>query len=54
MFGLVGNLANAFYLERIATRLDKLEKYCAEMQGDLYQCIRYYRDGDTNAKSRFM
>ncbi len=53
-FGLVGNMALAHYLEGIKPNVDRLANTCDELNQDLVGAIRYLRDGDQTASSRFI
>ncbi len=53
-FGLVGNMALAHYLEGIKPNVDRLAATCQELNQDLVNAIRYVRDGDQSAVSRFV
>ncbi len=53
-FGLVGNMALAHYLEGIKPNVDRLANTCDELNKDLVGAIRYLRDGDQSASSRFI
>jgi len=54
MFGLVGNLALAYYLDNIATACKRLSETCIEMDGDLQGAIKALRDGDYSGSTRFV
>lgn len=53
MFGLVGNLALARYLEGIKPHVDRLGEKFSELNYDLVGAIVSYRDGDTSGSQRF-
>jgi hypothetical protein len=53
MFGLVGNLAMAHYLEGIKPHVDKLAEKFGELNLDLVGAIVSYRDGDTSGSKLF-
>ena len=53
MFGLVGNLALANYLDGIKPHVDNLGTKFGEMNYDLIGAIVSYRDGDTSGSQRF-
>jgi hypothetical protein len=54
MFGMVGNLALAYYLDNIATKCKTLSATCVEMDGDLQGAIKALRDGDYSGSTRFV
>ncbi|MCE7946734.1 MAG: hypothetical protein DYG88_04820 [Chloroflexi bacterium CFX4] len=54
MFGMVGNLALAFYLDNIATKCKTLSATCIEMDGDLNGAIKALRDSDFSGSTRFV
>lgn len=54
MFGMVGNLALAYYLDNIATKCKTLSATCIEMDGDLQGAIKALRDGDYSGSTRFV
>jgi len=53
MFGLVGNLALANYLDNIKPHVDRLGEKFSELSYDLMGAIISYRDGDTSGSKRF-
>jgi hypothetical protein len=53
MFGMVGNLALAHYLENIKPHVDRLGEKFSELGYDLMGAIISYRDGDTSGSKRF-
>ncbi|MDW8299639.1 MAG: hypothetical protein RML95_09910 [Anaerolineae bacterium] len=53
-FGLIGNLALAYYLDNIATKCKTLSETCIEMDGDLQGAIKALRDGDYSGSTRFV
>lgn len=54
MFGLVGNLALAWYLDNIGEKCKTLSETCNEMDGDLQGAIKAFRDGDFSGSTRFV
>lgn len=54
MFGMVGNLALARYLDNIKPKAEQLGATCAELKGDLMGAIVSLRDGDTSGSQRFV
>ncbi len=54
MFGMVGNLALARYLDNIKPKVEALANTSKELSGDLTGAIRSLRDGDTSGSQRFV
>jgi phage-related protein len=54
MFGLIGNLAVANYLDGIKPRVDNLATKFEEVSHDLIGAIVSYRDGDTSGSQHFV
>lgn len=54
MFGMVGNLALAKYLDRIKPKVEQLAADCAELSQDLKGAIMSLRDGDKSGSQRFV
>lgn len=54
MFGMVGNLALAKYLDRIKPKVEQLAADCAELSSDCKGAIMALRDGDTSGSQRFV
>lgn len=54
MFGLVGNLALARYLDNIKPKVDTLAKDTAELSKDCIGAVRSLRDGDKSGSQRFV
>jgi phage-related protein len=53
MFGMVGNLAIAAYLDNIKPAVQKLADKFSELNRDLIGAIVSYRDGDSSGSKRF-
>lgn len=53
MFGMVGNLALAHYLDGIKPHVDRLGEKFSELNFDLIGAIISYRDGDSSGSQRF-
>lgn len=54
MFGMVGNLALAMYLDRIKPKVEQLAETNAELSQDLKGAIAALRDGDFSGSQRFV
>ena len=54
LFGAVGNIALAHYLENIKPRVDRLAETCEELNLDLISAIVSLRDGDYSGSQRFV
>jgi uncharacterized protein YukE len=54
MFGIVGNLAFAKWLDAIKPKIDYLAETCEELSMDLEGAITSLRDGDTSGSQRFV
>lgn len=54
MFGMIGNLALAMYLDNIKPHVDKLAASCEELNLDLIGAIASLRDGDYSGSQRFV
>jgi len=54
MFGAVGNLALAYYLDNIKSKVDPLADTCAELSEDCKGAIMFLRDGDSSGSQRFV
>ncbi len=54
MFGMVGNLALAYYLDNIKSKVDPLADKCGELSGDCKGAIMALRDGDFSGSQRFV
>ncbi len=54
MFGMIGNLALARYLDGIKPNVDKLAATCEELNLDLIGAIASLRDGDYSGSQRFV
>lgn len=54
MFGMVGNLALARYLDGIKPKCETLADTCNEMQGDLRGAISALKNGDYSGSQRFV
>ena len=52
--GLVGGAAVERYLSIIKPRVDKLSTKCEEINRDLNDAIKAYRDGDRTGSQRYM
>lgn len=54
MFGMVGNLALARYLDNIKPKVEKLSATNAELKQDLIGAVKSLRDGDFSGSQRFV
>ncbi|MCC7207303.1 MAG: hypothetical protein IT323_08355 [Anaerolineae bacterium] len=54
MFGMIGNLALARYLDGIHPKCTQLGDTCTELKGDLMGAISSLRDGDNSGSQRFV
>lgn len=54
MFGMIGNLALARYLDGIHPKCTTLGETCTELKGDLMGAISSLRDGDNSGSQRFV
>jgi hypothetical protein len=54
MFGMVGNLALARYLDNIKPKVEALANTSKELSGDLQGAIKALRDGDYSGSQRFV
>ncbi|HRE46780.1 MAG TPA: hypothetical protein PLD47_03575 [Aggregatilineales bacterium] len=54
MFGMVGNLALAYYLDNIRPKVDQLAEDNAELKKDVLGAIAALRDGDNTGSQRFV
>jgi len=54
MFGAVGNLALAKYLDNIKPKVEKLSKDTEELSKDCTGAVKSLRDGDKSGSQRFV